>query len=159
MTEEGRVGRRQLWINEENVESFKVLRDQIAQNTDAPVIMQLTHSGRFSKPLGKPAPVISYHNPYLNEKMNIDGDHPVVTDEYLKRLEEKFEKVSKLAAMAGFEGVDIKACHRYLNSELLSAYNREGEYGGSFENRTRFMLNVYDSIKSANKSSYTVTTE
>lgn len=156
--EEGRVGRRQLWINDNNMESFKILRSQIAEYTDAPVIMQLTHSGRFSKPTGKPGPVIAYHNPYLNEKMSIDKDYPVISDDYLKRLEEKFEKASKLACEAGFDGVDIKACHRYLNSELLSAYNRTGEYGGSFENRTRFMLNVYDRIKAANSSYFTVTT-
>ena len=35
--------------------------------------------------------------------------------------------------------MDIKACHRYLDSELLSAYERPGRYGGSFENRTRLL--------------------
>ena len=39
--------------------------------------------------------------------------------------------------------MDVKCCHRYLACELLSAYTRPGEYGGSFENRTRFLKNCY----------------
>ena len=38
--------------------------------------------------------------------------------------------------------MDVKCCHRYLACELLSAFTREGEYGGSFENRTRFYRNA-----------------
>lgn len=41
----------------------------------------------------------------------------------------------------------MKSCHGYLLSELLSAYNRKGKYGGSFENRTKMMLNIIDRIK------------
>ncbi|MBQ8400365.1 MAG: flavin oxidoreductase/NADH oxidase, partial [Clostridia bacterium] len=93
-----------------------------------------------------PAPVISYHNPLMNEKMMIDPDYPVVTDEYLDSLPEIFGKAAKLAKDAGFNGVDIKCCHKYLFSELLSAYNREGRYGGSFENRARLF---FDSIEAA----------
>lgn len=158
VTEDGRVGKRQLWINDKNADSFKRLRETIGENTDAPVIMQLTHSGRFSKPQGVPKPVIGYHNPYLNERMEIESHYPTVSDDYLKFLEEKFEKAAGLAQDAGFDGVDIKGCHRYLNSELFSAFLRSGLYGGSFENRTRFMVNIYDRIKASTKGSFTVTT-
>lgn len=47
--------------------------------------------------------------------------------------------------------------HRYLNCELLSAYNRPGEYGGSFENRTRFYLNCVRKVKKAVRSDFIVT--
>ena len=40
---------------------------------------------------------------------------------------------------AGFDGVDVKCCHRYLGSELLSAFTRKGRYGGDFDNRTRYV--------------------
>ena len=40
---------------------------------------------------------------------------------------------------AGFHFVDIKHCHGYLGHEFLSAKTRVGKYGGSFENRTRFL--------------------
>ena len=163
---EGRAIPRQLWIHPENIDSFKSLMDMIreiavreSQVGRKPLcVMQLTHSGRFSKPEGKPAPVIAYHNPYLNQRLRLEPDYPVITDDQLERLEEDFEKAALLAKDAGFDGIDVKCCHRYLNCELLSAYNREGKYGGSFEGRTRFLLNVIDRIKQRLGSSFIVAT-
>lgn len=148
ISNESRSNDRQLWINEENVDSFKALVDAIHEKTGgAPVICQLTHSGRFSRPENKPAPIISYHNPVLNKPFNIPAEYPVVTDEYLDSLVPQYVKAAKLAEAAGFDGVDIKACHRYLMSELLSAYTRKGRYGGSYENRTRLYRDVIAAVK------------
>jgi len=147
VVEEGRTSEGQLWIHENNADTFKALAERMHTLSDGtPLILQLTHSGRFSRPHNKPAPVISYHNPLMNEKMMVDPDWPVVTDEYLDSLPEIFGKAAKMAKDAGFDGVDIKCCHKYLFSELLSAYNREGRYGGSFENRARVF---FDSIEAA----------
>lgn len=147
VVEEGRTNRWQLWIHEKNLDSYKRLAERMHEKSGgAPVILQLTHSGRFSKPDNTPKPVIAVHNPVMNEKFMIDPDYPVVTDEYLDALPEKFGQAAKWAKEAGFDGADIKCCHKYLFSELLSAYNREGRYGGSFENRTRVFL---DSIRAA----------
>ncbi len=147
VVEEGRTSEGQLWIHENNLDSFKALAERMHKLSDGtPLILQLTHSGRFSRPHNKPEPVISYHNPLMNEKMMIDPDWPVVTDEYLDTMPEIFGKAAKMAREAGFDGVDIKCCHKYLFSELLSAYNRPGRYGGSFENRARVF---FDSIEAA----------
>lgn len=147
VVEEGRTSEGQLWIHDGNVDAFKALAERMHERSGGtPLILQLTHSGRFSRPHNKPAPVISYHNPLMNEKMMIDPDYPVVTDEYLDSLPEIFGHAAKLARDAGFDGVDIKCCHKYLFSELLSAYNRPGRYGGSFENRARVF---FDSIEAA----------
>lgn len=144
---ESRSNSRQLFINEGNVDVYKRIAEEMHKNSGgAPVIMQLTHSGRFSRPQNLPAPIISYHNPVMNTKFNIDPDYPVATDEYLDSIPEMYYRAAKLAKEAGFDGVDVKACHKYLFSELLSAYTREGKYGGSFENRTRLLL---DSVKAA----------
>lgn len=145
VVEEGRTSEGQLWIHDGNVDQFKALAERMHQfSGGTPLILQLTHSGRFSRPHNKPAPVISYHNPLMNEKMRIDPDYPVVTDEYLDSLPEIFGHATKLAKEAGFDGVDIKCCHKYLFSELLSAYNRPGRYGGSFENRARLFFDSLD---------------
>lgn len=145
VVEEGRTSEGQLWIHDGNVDSFKALAERMHRLSDGtPLILQLTHSGRFSRPHNKPAPVISYHNPLMNEKMMIDPDYPVVTDEYLDSLPEIFGHATKLAKDAGFDGVDIKCCHKYLFSELLSAYNRPGRYGGAFENRARLFFDAID---------------
>ena len=137
---EGRSSSHQLWIHENNVDEYARLVDDIHKKSDgAIVIAQLTHSGRFSKPENKPAPIIAYHNPLFNKNFDIPADYPVVTDDYLDSLREKYVNAAILAKKAGFDGVDIKSCHRYLMSELLSAYQRDGRYGGSYENRTRLL--------------------
>ncbi len=140
---EGRSSRRQLWINDDNVDEYKRTVEMMHElSGGAPVICQLTHSGRFSKPENTPAPIIAYHNPILNERLDIAPDYPAATDDYLDGLHDKYMHAVRLAKAAGFDGVDIKSCHRYLMSELLSAYLRPGKYGGSFENRTRLLREV-----------------
>jgi NADPH-dependent glutamate synthase beta subunit-like oxidoreductase len=71
----------------------------------------------------------------------------VVSDDYLDRLQDTYVEAAKLAVEAGFDGVDIKSCHRYLVSELLASFTREGKYGGSFENRTRLLRESLARIK------------
>lgn len=163
---EGKAAPRQLFINENNVDSYKKLHEMMIQKAQAaygsgftPItIMQLTHSGRFSKPEGKPAPIIACNNPYLDPICKVDKDTKIITDDELERLEEAFVKAAVLAKEAGFGGVDVKCCHRYLNSELLSAFTRKGKYGETFEGRTRFLLNVVDRIKARLGSEFIVTT-
>ncbi len=147
VTEDGRTNMGQLWLNESNADSFARLAERLhTLSGGTPLILQLTHSGRFSKPDNSPRPVISYHNPLMNERFDIAPDYPVVTDEYLDSLPERFGRATELAKKVGFDGVDIKCCHKYLFSELLSAYSRKGRYGGSFENRTRLFA---DSLRAA----------
>ena len=54
---------------------------------------------------------------------------------------------AKLAHGAGFAFVDIKHCHGYLGHELLGSRSRAGRYGGSLENRTRFMREIIEGIR------------
>ncbi len=142
--EEGKANPRQLYITEDNLDAFKrqvesIKEDAVKAGASEPiVIMQATHSGRYSKPNGVPAPLIAYNNPIFEKDNPIDKSR-IVTDEYLDQVKEALVHGAKLAEKAGFDGVDIKCCHRYLNSELLSAYEREGRYGGSLENRTRLL--------------------
>lgn len=142
--EEARANPRQLWITKENVSAFadavNMIRETcLRENGYTPLIIcQLTHSGRYSKPQGTPAPLIAYNNPLFEKDNPIAADR-IVSDEYLDTVSEMLSDAAVLAEKAGFDGVDIKCCHRYLNSELLSAFNRTGRYGGSFENRTRLL--------------------
>ena len=163
---EGRGNPRHLWIHKDNVSEYEKLvlsmrqisQEEYGKNFNPVIIMQLTHAGRYSKPNGKPEPIIASHNPYLDAAQNLAPDYPVVTDNYIEKLEEKFVEAALLAKKAGFDGVDIKACHRYLNSELLSSFEREGKYGGSFEGRTRFIMNVTRKVREAVGKDFIVTT-
>ncbi len=142
--EDGRANPRQLWITKENADSYKRIVNDIKENAIksngyAPlVIMQATHSGRYSKPEGVPAPLIAYNNPIFEGDKPIDKSR-ILSDSELDRIGEALIGSAKLAENVGFDGVDIKCCHRYINSELLSAYEREGKYGGNIENRTRLL--------------------
>jgi 2,4-dienoyl-CoA reductase-like NADH-dependent reductase (Old Yellow Enzyme family) len=74
-------------------------------------------------------------------------DYPLVTDEELDRLQDAYLEAAGLAVEAGYDGVDVKACHGYLVSELLACHTRSNsKYGGSFENRSRFLLEVTSRI-------------
>lgn len=155
--EEGRANPRQLYIRDDNLDDFKQQVETIketglkANGYEPIVIMQATHSGRYSKPHGNPEPIIAYNNPIF-EKDNPIPVGRIITDDHLDQVGEALVKGAVLAEKAGFDGVDIKCCHRYLNCELLSAYTREGRYGGSLENRTRLLReSISGAIKSCGK--------
>jgi 2,4-dienoyl-CoA reductase-like NADH-dependent reductase (Old Yellow Enzyme family) len=72
----------------------------------------------------------------------------VLTDAEIGRIIESFHRAALMAWKLGFDFVDIKHCHGYLGHEFLSAHTREGRYGGSFENRTRFLREVVQGVRS-----------
>ncbi|PYV38645.1 MAG: NADH:flavin oxidoreductase, partial [Acidobacteria bacterium] len=80
--------------------------------------------------------------------MTISQDYPILSDGYLEQLEDRFVEAALLAREIGFKGVDIKLTHGYLGNELLGAKTRPGRYGGCLENRTRFVRNVLEKIRS-----------
>ena len=151
---EGRANPRQLYINESTVDSFKDIVGKIKAKSmelhgfEPLVIVQLTHSGRYSKPNGTPEPIIAYRNEVW-EKGKEDQPFVIASDEYLAKIPAMYYKAAKLALEAGFDGMDVKCCHGYLFNEFLSAYNRDGEYGGSLENRTRLYFDCLDAVKEA----------
>jgi NADPH2 dehydrogenase len=112
--------------------------------------LQLTHSGRYSRPNahGRPEPRILYHHPILDQRLGLAADYPVLTDGEIGGIIEDFHRAARAAWELGLDFVDIKHCHGYLGHEFLSAHTREGKYGGSFENRTRFLREVVEGIKS-----------
>ena len=111
--------------------------------------LQLTHSGRFCRPFRKdrPEPVIAYRHPILDRRFGIGAGHEPVSDDELHRLIELYVSGARVAGEAGFDFVDVKHCHGYLGHELLSGFTRPGEFGGSFENRTRFLRGIVEGIR------------
>ena len=111
--------------------------------------LQLTHSGRYCRPNRhtKPEPRILYHHPILDKRLGLSDDYPLLTDTEIEAIIGDFHRAAKLARDLGFDFVDIKHCHGYLGHEFLSAHTREGKYGGSFENRTRFLREVVAGIR------------
>jgi NADPH2 dehydrogenase len=158
---EGRANPNQLVLNEQMASDFETLlremrkahEERFGSNRDLLIGLQLTHSGRFSRPHEKNRlePVIAYHHPILDAKLRIPSCHPPVLDAEIERIVRAFGRVAKLARDTGFDFVDLKHCHGYLGHEFLSAYNRPGAYGGSFENRTRFLREIIAATRDSAK--------
>ncbi|WP_437191799.1 NADH:flavin oxidoreductase [Planctomicrobium sp. SH527] len=153
---EGRANPNQLMINQHTLSDLANLRslllaahqEQFGKTDDLLLGLQLTHSGRFARPNAKTIaePRIAYRHPILDSRVNVQDDQPVLSDDELKRLIETFINAAVLAQSVGYSFVDLKHCHGYLGHELLSGFDRQGEFGGSFENRTRFLRDIVEGI-------------
>ncbi len=148
---EGRANPRQLYLIPENLPGLRRLVEEThraAQEARGAehrplLVAQLTHSGRYSKPRGFPEPIIAHHSEPLDPRHNLPADYPLISDEELDALPEEYVRAARVARDAGFDAVDVKATHRYLLNELLASFTRENSrYGGSFENRTRLLLEI-----------------
>jgi NADPH2 dehydrogenase len=154
---DGRANPNQLLLNDTTAGDIETLRKSLAAvhkerfgNTDDLFIgLQLTHSGRFSRPNdnSRLEPKIAYRHPILDKLFNLPPDHPVMTDTELDDLIGDFVRAAVRAGDIGFDFVDVKLCHGYLGHELLSARTRTGRYGGSFENRSRFARDIITGIR------------
>lgn len=151
---EGRANPRQIMLTRQTRDEFaRFLEESLRAGTESMgpdhkpfTVLQLTHSGRYSRPFDAPRPVIAHHDPLLDNDRGLPPDYPLISDDELERLEDAYVEAAKLAFEVGFDAVDVKACHRYLMNELLAAHTREGRYGGSYENRTRLMKNVVGKV-------------
>lgn len=161
VVEEGRANPRQLLLNGHTAADIERMlrecrtahREAFGSDRDLVVGLQLTHSGRYSYQ----RPLIAFHDPGLDPRtivdkatgQTVDGSYPLLSDDYLQRLPDRYAAAARLAQQVGFDFVDIKQCHRYLLSELLAAKTRRGPYGGSLENRTRLAREIFQAIKAA----------
>ena len=154
---DGRANPNQLCYSRENEKSLAALptilkaahRERFGTTEDLFLGLQLTHSGRFSRPEPDhlPRPRIAYRHPILDARVGIVDDKPVLTDSELEDLVQDYVAAARFAAQASFDFVDIKSCHGYLLHELLSAHTRPGPYGGSLENRTRLFREIVRAIR------------
>jgi 2,4-dienoyl-CoA reductase-like NADH-dependent reductase (Old Yellow Enzyme family) len=149
VTPEGRSNPNQLWIHKETLKAFSELvndsKKTAHKSGNQPLfVIQLTHSGRYSRPDGKAKPLVAAVNPVLDKKQPT-----VLTDDDLGKIQDQYVTAAKLAAGSGFDAIDLKACHGYLMVDLLSAKLRENSiYGGSEPlKRFHFMLETIDRIK------------
>ena len=142
---DGRANPRQLVLTESTVDDLAALRRRLDSSQLAG--LQLTHSGRFARPTSAgPAPRTAYEHPLLDSRVGA-GAAEVLTDDELEELAEQFIDRAILTYQAGFDFVDIKACHGYLGHELLSAIHRPGPYGGNLRGRTRFLRTIILGIR------------
>ena len=139
----------QLWMREEIVPELKELTDAIhAEGAKASI--QLGHCGNMSHrsicgcmPYGA-SRGFNLYSPTFVQKMNM---------EQINEVADAYGEAVKLAIEAGFDAVEIHAGHGYLISQFLSPYtnHRRDEFGGSLENRMRFMKMCVEKAVAAGK--------
>ena len=155
---DGRANPNQLMLTPDSMEGIGDLRGLLLQKhrelfdttEDLVLGLQLTHSGRFARPVdkGRMEPWLLYEHPILDEKFHVGADARRMQDSDIWELISDFIGAARMAHELGFQFVDIKHCHGYLGHEFLSAYERPGDFGGSLENRTRFLREVVAGIRS-----------
>lgn len=157
VADDGRCNPLQMIIKESTIKEIK----HLVEKTDATAkehfgrkpynVLQLTHSGRRSVDANwKSTPLAVVKNPYIDHHNSIDGQSgnmTIATDEKIEQIIQEFIDAAVLAAEAGFDSVDVKVCHEYILRELLAAFERQGKFGGSFENRSRALFDIIHGIR------------
>lgn len=152
---DGRANPNQLMLDERTLPAIAALREELVKahvsrhGSDRGLLvgLQLTHSGRYARPNAhdRPEPRAAFHHPILDRRL--PGGVTVLRDDELDRLVEDFVRAGRRAWSAGFSFVDLKHCHGYLGHELLAGRERPGRYGGTIENRTRFLREIVAGLR------------
>ena len=158
VADDGKSNPHQMMLSAEKIDDFGALLEEMDRicleqfGFKQYKVLQLTHSGRISRGNDwTPKPLAA-----RSQKTDTD-DTILASDERIFRLIDEIINHAMIAKEAGFDAVDIKACHGYFLSEMLSAFERKGEFGGSFENRTKALLKIIDGIHEKAGDSLTLT--
>ncbi|MFD1657701.1 NADH:flavin oxidoreductase/NADH oxidase [Streptomyces caeni] len=155
---EGRISPYDLGLwNDAQAEAFRRITRFLTEQGTVPAV-QLTHSGRKASTDrtwkgGAPVGPDAYGwQPVAPSPLPFTAEHPVPTEltaDGIRDIVGRFADAARRALTAGFEVVEIHGAHGYLLNEFLSPYSnhRTDAYGGSYENRTRFPLEVVDAVR------------
>lgn len=156
--EDGKANPRQLCLHDDSERDlarlFAELRDgrkEVGLDADSALVgLQLTHSGRFSRPKGPFAPKIAQRHAILEQRYPLPAGTEALTDGELEAIGERYVDAAVLAQRAGFAFVDVKACHGYLLHEVLACKTRSGSYGGAtVRERMQLFERIVRAIRSA----------
>jgi 2,4-dienoyl-CoA reductase-like NADH-dependent reductase (Old Yellow Enzyme family) len=111
--------------------------------------MQLNHPGKQSAKTLSKEPVAPSAIPLSGDVKDFFNLPRALTVEEIEDLIIRFGNTARIAKKAGFTGVQIHAAHGYLINQFLSPHHniRRDEWGGSLENRMRFLVRVYKEIR------------
>lgn len=149
----GRITNKCLGIwNDEQKNALKKVVDFVHENSESKIGIQLAHAGRKGSTWNNIQ--ISQEEGWETIAPSAIPYHPseriphVLSIEEIKELILNFKDAAKRAVEAGFDVVEIHGAHGYLIHQFLSPLSnvRTDEYGGSFENRIRFLLEIVDAV-------------
>jgi 2,4-dienoyl-CoA reductase (NADPH2) len=129
--------------NDKEVEQHRLITDAVHEE-DGKICMQILHTGRYSynQDLVAPSPI--------QAPINFFKPHEL-TDSEVEKTVEDFIKCAQLAAEAGYDGVEIMGSEGYLINQFIAkrTNKRDGKYGGSYENRIKFALEIVEGTRKA----------
>ncbi|MFB4162536.1 NADPH dehydrogenase NamA [Alteribacillus sp. JSM 102045] len=144
VTPQGRISHEDLGIwDDSHIDGLKKLTKAVKEN-DSHIGVQLAHAGRKATVDG---PIIAPSSLAFNDEMKTPEE---MSTFQISDTIQAFKAAAKRAAEAGFDVLEIHAAHGYLINEFLSPLtNQRGdEYGGSLQNRYRFLQNIIKEIRS-----------
>jgi 2,4-dienoyl-CoA reductase-like NADH-dependent reductase (Old Yellow Enzyme family) len=136
----GRARIHQLYLGDETVDGYARMIDELRKaNPEVIYIIQVDHCGSLADP--------DFSDPIAVYPRESDPAR-LLTDDEIQQFRDKFIHAALLAHKAGADGVEVKHAHGFFGNEFLQPANtRQGRYGGSFENRTRFFREIIEGIK------------
>ncbi|MDP4083749.1 MAG: NADPH dehydrogenase NamA [Bacillota bacterium] len=143
VTPQGRISPQDLGIwSDDHIEGLKVLVDLIKEN-DVKTGIQIAHAGRKAELEGE---IVAPSAIAFNEKMKTPKE---MTKAEIEETIEAFKKGVERAKKAGFDVIELHGAHGYLINQFLSPLSnlRTDEYGGTPENRYRFLREIIEAVK------------
>ena len=143
--------------NEDDIDMLR-LWAQTGRKNGAKIIMQLNHPGRQSPSFLTKFPVAPSAIPIKGEVASFFNPPRELSEDEIYEIINRFAYSAKIAKKAGFDGVQIHAAHGYLISQFLSPLSniRSDKWGGSIENRMRFLTEIYTKIREATSKEFIV---
>ncbi len=144
--------------SKEQIEGWKCVTKAV-HISGAPMVLQLWHVGRISHPSFQPgsaAPVAPSAIKPKVQAFTAEGFQPIPSPRALETSEipgivERYAQAARNAIAAGFDGVEVHGANGYLIDQFLrdQTNKRSDIYGGSIENRSRFLLEAVDAVTAA----------
>src|SRR5690348_6750068 len=141
--------------SKEQIEGWKCVTKAV-HISGAPMVLQLWHVGRISHPSFQPGGAVPVAPSAIKPKVQAftaEGFQPIPSPRALETSEipgivERYAQAARNAIAAGFDGVEVHGANGYLIDQFLrdQTNKRTDRYGGSIENRTRFLLDVADAV-------------
>ncbi len=155
VTWNGKASPTMLGVHEDElITGLKSMVDAV-HKYDSKIVIQINHAGRqtTSATIGE-APVApsAVYNPLTEETPK------ALTEQEIEELIEAYGIAARRAISAGFDGIQIHCAHGYLGSQFISPYTnkRLDQWGGTLENRMRFLLEIYHRIRKETGNGYPV---
>lgn len=113
------------------------------------MIVQINHPGKQAPKTVSKAPVAPSAVPINGDIAHLFNPPRELSSDEIKMIIQKFATAARIAKETGFDGVEIHAAHGYLINQFLSPYDnrRADEYGGTIDNRMRFLYEVYTAMR------------